>query len=70
MMAVIPCAVRYILVAYLFYVYSLYLLISHSYPALLPSFSSLVATSLYSASVNLFLFCYIHSFYFFDSRNK
>ena len=47
---------------------SLYLLIL--YPYLAPSLSPLVTTSLFSISVSLFLFCYIHSFYFLDSTYK
>ena len=44
---------------------SLYLLISNSYLAPRPSHAPLVSTSLFSISMSLFLFCYIHWFVVF-----
>ena len=70
MMTVFPCAVQYILVAYLFLIgwfISLTLLPISPLPA---SFSLLVTTSLFLLAVNLFLFCYIHSFVLFLSPQR
>ena len=64
-MAVFPCAVQYILVAYLFYTQWFVALnpipLSCPFPFLLPTGN----TSLFSVSVSLFLFCYIHWFVLF-----
>ena len=51
--------------AYLFYIYSLYLLISFLSFAPPPSLSPLVVTSLFPVSESLFLFCYIYYFVLF-----
>ena len=54
---------------FLFLIYfmhtSWYLLISYPYLAPPPSLSPLVATGLFFTSMSLFLFCYIHLFFFF-----
>ena len=52
-----PRVVQYILVAYLTTPNSLYLPLPHPYVAPLPL---LAITSLFSVSVSLLLFCYIH----------
>ena len=63
MLAVFPMLYS-MLVAY-FRPTNLFLLIPCSYNAPLASFSLLVTTSLFSISVNLLLFCYIHWFVVF-----
>ena len=67
MTALIPCAVRGILVAYLFWMSSVYLLIPTPHLSTLPPLSPSITASLFSISVRLFLFCiYLHLYYFLD----
>ena len=54
------CTTREVLLFYFTHT-SLYLLVPYSYFAPPSSLSPLVTTSLFSLSVSLFLFCYIHS---------
>lgn len=60
----IPCAVHYIPGSYLFYTQQSIPLILFLYVAPPPSLSPLATTNLFSGS--LFLFCYIHLFYFLE----
>ena len=56
----IPCDVKYILLAYLFYASSLYLRIPSSCLSPHSSLSLLVTTSCFPHQLAYFLFCYIH----------
>ena len=66
LMAIIRCSIQYLLVAYVFDIWSFVSLIRP-----LPYFASLlfplVNTSLFSVSVSLFLFSHRHLFYFLHS---
>ena len=62
---IILCAIQQVLVVYLFYILSMYLLIvAPNYP--LPTLSFLVTLTLFSASVTVFLFCkQVHLYHYF-----
>ena len=61
----------YIFLYYIYFIHrSLSLLIPYPKLPLLTLPSLLVTTSLFSISVSLFFFCYIHQFYFSDSTYK
>ena len=64
--ATFPMLYTIFLIAY-FIPSSLYLLLFNLYFPLYPPFFLLVTTSLFSVSVSLLLFCYIHLFYVLDS---
>ena len=63
-MAIILCAIQYVFVAYFIHsVNPIHLICPY-----LTYLSLLVATNLFSISMNLFLFCiYIHLYFFLDS---
>ena len=67
----IPSAVYYLLMTYLLYNWRFYHLAPLAFSPIPLSISSLATTSLFSLSMDLFLFCYICSFAFFlDSTYK
>ena len=67
----IPSAVYYPLITYLLYNWRFYHLAPLAFSPIPLFISSLATTSLFSLSMDLFLFCYICSFAFFlDSTYK